>query len=180
MIIAGVDPGAEGAMAFVDAETRRIVAVISMPMAGADLLVRELVQDIEGTLDGRKCGSIFIEKQAGFALAGKTMGATSAFNLGGRFWAIRAIAACFGWPTEIVSPAKWQRGFGIVKADKDKSVQLADELFPMDCGLWRVRRGYCTKAASIGRAESALIALHGVRTRAGIAAPVLLQQKETR
>lgn len=170
MIICGVDPGAEGALALLDAETRRVIAIIDMPMSGPDLLVRELVTDIEGALDGRRVVSIFIERQAAFAGGERKIGATSAFNIGGRFWALRAIAACFGWPTEIVSPAKWQKHFGITKADKAKSLVLADELMPEDCGLWKPRRGYCTKAQAIGRCEAALISLFGIRSLAGVAA----------
>lgn len=166
MIVAGVDPGAHGAIALIDIETRRILGIIDMPMAGADLLVRELINDIKDTLDGLRVGSIFIEKQAAFLGAGKgvRIGATSAFNLGGRFWALRAIAACFGWPCEIVPPQKWQKHFGITKADKERSLALADQLMPEDCGLWKRRRSFCTKEQAIGRCESALIALYGVRT----------------
>lgn len=178
MIIAGADPGAAGALAFIDAETRRVLGIIDMPMSGPELLVRELVMDIEQTLDGRRVGSIFIEHQAAFLGAGKSgaIGATSAFNLGGRFWALRAIAACLGWPTELPRPAKWQKHFGITKADKAKSLALADQLMVLDCGLWSVRRGYCTKVQAIGRAEAALIGLYGVRVLAGIAAGALLPE----
>jgi hypothetical protein len=169
VLICGVDPGALGAMAFLDAETRRVLAIVNMPMAGASLLVRELVLDIEGALDGRRVGSMFIEKQAPFAQGGRSAGASSCFAMGERFMAPRAIAACLGWPVEIVPPAKWQRHFGIHKADKAKSLLLANEFFPLDCGSWKVRRGFCNKAQGIGRAESCLIGLYGIRTLAGIA-----------
>lgn len=171
MIIAGADPGAQGALALIDVETRRVRAIIDMPMAGPELLVRELVMDLERTLDGRRVGSLFIEKQAPFAGGGRSIGASSAFNLGQRFMAIKAIAACSGWPTEIVSPAKWQKHFGIAKADKMRSLALADQLMPEDCGLWKTRRGHCTKEQAIGRAESALLAMFGIRSLAVIAQP---------
>ena len=41
---------------------------------------------------------------------------------------------------------------------------------PEDAGLWTARRGHCTRAQAIGRAEAALIALYGVRLLGGIAA----------
>jgi hypothetical protein len=180
MILAGCDPGAQGALALLDAETCRVVAIIDMPMSGSELRVRELVMDIEGTLDGRRVGSLFVEKQAPFAGAGRSIGASSAFNIGQRFMAIKAIAACFGWPTEIVPPAKWQRHFGIPKADKERSLALAEQLMPEDCGLWKPRRGYCTKAQTIGRAEAALIGLFGIRTLAGLHASVRERAVELR
>ena len=172
MIIAGADPGAEGAIALLDAETRRVLAILDMPMAGPELLVRELVGDLDGALDGRRVGHLIMEKQAPFAKEGRQAGATSAFNMGQRFMALKAIAACYGWPVEIVTAQKWQKHFGIAKADKAKSIALADQLMPQDCGLWKVRRGYCTKAHSFGRAEASLIALYGVRMFTGIASPV--------
>lgn len=169
MLIAGADPGAQGAIALLNAETRRVLACIDMPMAGAELMVRELVRDIEQTLDGRRIGAIFIEKQIPFAREGRHAGATSAFNMGQRFMAIRAIAACFGWPTEIVPPAKWQKHFSITKADKSRSLAIAGEQMPLDCDLWAHGRGKRSKAQAIGRAEAALIAMYAVRALAGIA-----------
>ena len=169
MIIAGADPGAQGAIAFLNAETRRLVAIISMPMAGSDLRVRDLVMDIDQTLDGLRVGMIFIERQAPFVAGDKArIGAKTAFSIGERFMAIKAIAACLGWPGQIVSPAKWQKALGITKANKATSLALADQLMPEDCGLWKPRRGYCTKEQAIGRAEAALIAMYGVQAMAGI------------
>jgi len=46
---------------------------------------------------------------------------------------------------------------------------LAGKLMPEDAGLWTARRGYCTRAHAIGRAEAALIALYGIRTFHAIA-----------
>ena len=168
MLIAGADPGAEGAIAFVDTESMRLLAIVGMPMAGAELLVRDLVLDLAQTLDVRRVGHIFIERQAPF-VADKTarIGATTAFNLGQRYMALKAIAACHGWPMEIVGAPKWKAYFGI-KADKALALDAAGKLMPEDAGLWQVRRGYCTKAQAIGRAESALLALYGVRQLAGI------------
>ncbi len=85
--------------------------------------------------------------------------------------ALKAIAACYGWPAEIVTAAKWKSHFGI-KADKRLPSIAPGALLPDDVGRWTVRRGYCTKAQAIGRAEAALIALYGVRMTRAIAAEV--------
>jgi hypothetical protein len=82
--------------------------------------------------------------------------------------ALAAIAACYGWPYEMVSPSKWKNHFGI-KADKSLALDCAGRLLPNDTGLWTVHRGYCTRARAIGRAEAALIALFGIRVLGGIA-----------
>ena len=41
---------------------------------------------------------------------------------------------------------------------------MAGKLMPEDAGLWTARRGYCTRARGIGRAEAALIGLYGIRS----------------
>jgi len=164
MIVAGCDPGADGAVAFLDAETCRVLAIVDMPMSAGELRVRELATDLVAALDERRCGHLWIEKQAPFAGSGqRRMGASSAFALGQRYMALCAIAACNGWPYEVVSPAKWKGHFGI-KADKALALDCAGRLLPEDAGLWTARRGYCTRAHAIGRAEAALIALFGIRT----------------
>jgi len=171
VIVAGADPGADGAVAFLDAETCRVLHIIDMPMSAGELRVRELATDLLAALDGRRCGHLWIEKQVPFAGAGRSMGASSAFALGQRYMAICTIAACHGWPYEVVSPVKWKRHFGIT-SDKSLALDCAGRLLPDDAGLWTARRGYCTRAHAIGRAEAALIALFGIRSFNNIAAGV--------
>lgn len=168
MIVAGADPGADGALAFIDAETVRVIALVDMPMSAGELRVRELATDLVAALDGRRCGHLWVEKQVPFAGAGRSMGASSAFALGQRYMAICTIAACHGWPYEVVSPRVWKRHFGIA-ADKSLALDCAGRLLPEDAGLWTARRGYITRAHAIGRAEAVLIGLYGVRTFNAIA-----------
>jgi hypothetical protein len=168
MIVAGADPGADGAVALLDAETCRVLAIIDMPMSGRELRVRELALDLVAALDGRRVGHIFIERQAPYAGGTRRIGASSAFALGQRFMALKAIAACHGWPCELVSAAKWKGHFRIA-ADKTLALDCAGRLLPEDVGRWTVRRGFCTRAQAIGRAEASLIALFGIRALGGIA-----------
>ena len=171
MIVGGADPGADGAVALLDAETCRVLAIVDMPMSGTELRVRELALDLVAALDGRRLGHLWIERQAAYAGSdrGRRMGATSAFNMGQRYMALKALSAAYGWPYEIVSAQKWKKHFGIA-ADKALALDCAGRLLPEDVGLWTVRRGFCTKSQAIGRAESALIGLYGVRMLGAIAA----------
>lgn len=169
VILAGADPGADGAVALIDAETGRILALVDMPMSGTELRVRELLLDLTAALDGRRLGHLWIERQAPYAGEGRRIGGSSAFALGQRFMALKAIAACSGWPFEIVTAARWKGHFGI-KADKSLALDCAGRLLPLDAERWAVRRGVCTRAAAIGRAEAALIALYGLRSIGAIAA----------
>ena len=169
MIVGGADPGADGAVALLDAETHRVLALVDMPMSGRELRVRELALDLQAALDGRRLGHLWIERQAPYAGAQRRIGASSAFNLGMRFASILAIAACSGWPVEIVGAAKWKRYFNIT-SDKALALACAGRLLPEDVGRWTPRRGFCTRAQAIGRAEAALIALYGIRAFSTIAA----------
>jgi len=168
MIVAGADPGADGAVAFVDAETCRVLHIVDMPMSAGELRVRELASDLLAALDGRRCGHLWIERQAAWAGGERRIGVTSAFALGQRYMAVIAIAACHGWPVEIVSASKWKAHYGI-RATKSLALAAAGRLMPEDAGLWTARRGYCTRSRAIGRAESALIALYGIRSFNAIA-----------
>jgi hypothetical protein len=141
-----------------------------MPMSGTELRVRELALELVAALDERRCGHIWIERQAPYAGGARHIGASSAFAIGQRFMALKAIAACYGWPSEIVSPGRWKKHFGIL-ADKRLALDCAGRLMPDDVGRWTVRRGHCTRAQAIGRAEASLIALYGLRSvRAAVAA----------
>jgi hypothetical protein len=168
MIIGGADPGADGAVAFLEAETCRVLALIDMPMSGTELRVRELALDLVAALDGRRLGHLYIERQAPYAGGTRRIGASSAFALGQRFMALKALSAAYGWPYEIVTAAVWKRHFGIA-ADKSLALDAAGRLLPDDVGRWTVRRGFCTRAQAIGRAEAALIGLYGIRALGGIA-----------
>jgi hypothetical protein len=168
MVIAGCDPGADGAVAFLDAETCRVIAIVEMPMSAGELRVRELASDLLLALDERRCGHVWIERQAPWAGGDRRIGASSAFALGQRYMAVKAIAACHGWPVEIVSAAKWKAHYRIAAA-KALALHTAGQLMPLDAGLWTARRGYCTRARAIGRAEAALIGLYGIRSFNAIA-----------
>lgn len=174
MIVAGADPGLDGAVAFLDAETHRIVGIVDMPVAKKtsgrrEILLRELALAVGGTLDGRRVGHIVIERQQPFAGGDRTMGAASAFALGECYAAVKMLAAAAGWPTRIVTPGSWKRTFGLTK-DKDQAVAEAGRLMPEDADWWRQKRGVCTKVQAIARAEAALLALYGFQTLGNIAA----------
>ena len=83
-------------------------------------------------------------------------------------FSIMTIASSTTNPVEIVSASKWKAHYGI-RATKSLALAAAGRLMPEDAGLWTARRGYCTRSRAIGRAESALIALYGIRSFNAIA-----------
>jgi hypothetical protein len=168
MIVAGADPGFDGAIAFLEVDPLRVVGIVDMPTAKKksgrrELALHELVGDCLQVLDGRRCGHLIIERVNSFAPAGRRMGASSAFSLGECAMAVRMLAACHGWPVTMIAPGQWKRVFSL-SADKAQARLRASELLPADAVFWTQKRGLVTVAQANGRAEATLLALYGTRT----------------
>lgn len=167
MIIAGADPGLDGAIAFFDSEAGRLLGIVDMPTAKKatgrrELLMRVLAVEVAGTLDGRKCRLIVIERQQPFARGPegvRGMGAASAFALGECYASVKMLAAALAWPTTIVTAQAWKKSFGLPR-EKEAALAEAGRRMPEDAMLWAIKRGVRTKATAIGRCEAALIALY--------------------
>jgi crossover junction endodeoxyribonuclease RuvC len=177
MLIAGVDPGLDGALAFLDPATLRLVAMIGMPAmkiakgkgSKREISARELVVQIERevpvglSLDVR----VYIE----WVHSSSQMGVTSAFQFGRGYGVVEGVIASFGWPIEYVTATKWKKSLR-VPAEKDDARNRASQLMPRDAEHWTPQRLVMTKAQASGRAESALIALYGAtRLPAGPTTP---------
>jgi hypothetical protein len=160
MIVAGADPGFDGALCFLDVEAHRVIGIVDVPTAQKksgrrELLLHELVADCLGAPDGRRVGHLWLEKLNGFAPGGRRMGASSAFSLGECFMAIRMLATCRGWPVTLIEPAQWKRAFGL-GADKAQARLRASELLPDDAFLWTPsRRGVTMQQPSKTRWRNA-------------------------
>ncbi len=171
MILAGADPGFLGAVCFLRVESEateaRVLGVCDMPTVKKasgrrELLLHDLVADCLGILDGRRCGHLWIERVNAFAPAERRMGASAAFSFGECFMALKMLAACQGWPFTLVGPAQWKKTFSL-GSDKGQARARASELMPDDRHLWTPKRGVVNTEQASGRAEAALICLHGVR-----------------
>ena len=170
MIVCGCDPGLDGALAFLDPETRRIVSMIGMPTlqltksskgTKREISARSLVVLIERQIiaPGFVVGRIFIERVS----ASPQMGVTSAFRFGEGYGEVKGIIAALGWPVEYVTAAKWKREMR-APADKDDARMRACQLMPEDAHLWTPARGIANKAQCSGMSEAALIAYWGAQT----------------
>ena len=85
-------------------------------------------------------------------------GVTSMFNFGfNKGWIIGLLYAC-GIPTQLVSPQKWKRAFGLDN-DKQKSIECAMRLYP-NANLFATPR--CKKPHD-GIAEALLMAEYAKR-----------------
>ena len=102
-------------------------------------------------------------------------GSSSGFKYGRAVGAIEAAIALCSIPMEIVEPSVWKRFYKLPGKDKEAARQRAIAMFPNQHGLLARKRDH-------GRAESALIAVFGLRTGlAGIAtsAPLVPQSAES-
>ena len=145
MIIAGIEPGANGGLAVI---TRNNVHIFSVPKVGKEIDERAwmLWQNPLAEVD-----HIFIE-QVG-AMPGQ--GVTSMFNFGDRFGFVKALAYSAGVPVSFVRPQEWKKGVGIpTGSEKGASRIRASQLFPNDADKW-------SRVKDDGLAEAALIAYYG-------------------
>jgi crossover junction endodeoxyribonuclease RuvC len=145
MIIAGIDPGANGGLAVYG----NVLHVLPVPKIGKE--TDKVAWASEWNLFLREANHIFIE-QVG-AMPGQ--GVTSMFNFGLSFGFVQALAFSAGVPVSFVRPQEWKKGVGIPSgSEKGASRIRASQLFPNDADKW-------SRVRDDGLAEAALIAYYG-------------------
>lgn len=97
-----------------------------------------------------KAEHVYIERGAAFG-----MGVTSAFSFGFGVGVVEACVVAAGLPFTYVSPQTWKKAMNC-PADKDGARMRASQLMPDMAHWWERRKDH-------GRAESALIALWGLK-----------------
>ena len=145
-ITIGVDPGANGAIAWIDERGKSCVE--KMPDTLQDLW--ELICDItnfpRSAIDGRKYKA-YIEQVS----SSPQMGVVSSFSFGRGYGNLEMALTAAGIPFERVRPQVWQKAMGcMTKGDKNISKAKAQELFP-------------DKKIIHATADALLIALYGTK-----------------
>ena len=125
-ITIGVDPGANGGIAWIDYNGKACVE--KMPDSLQDLW--ELLCDItsypKSSIDGRSYKA-YIEQVA----SSPQMGVVSSFSFGRGYGNLEMALTAAGIPFERVRPQVWQKALGcMTKGDKNVSKRRAQELFP--------------------------------------------------
>lgn len=158
MLIVGIDPGLSGAIAFLYGE--QLLNVEDLPLVDVahgnrtrKELSPALLHDMLVHTEIR-IGKAILEEVNSFG-----MGRTSAFRFGENVGAIRAVLACCGIRTEMVTPGKWKKAFGL---NKDKRVSRE-----MAIRLWPDQSHYFARAKDDGRAEATLLAEYSRRNANG-------------
>jgi crossover junction endodeoxyribonuclease RuvC len=158
MLIIGIDPGASGAIAFLNDGV--LIDVADMPTdtvkVGAKLRKRINPQRLACIFQGQWSRQVAFLENVG---PNPHDGAASAFSFGRAFgYAEQALASeCI--PYTLVTPMEWKRAMRC-PADKDAARKRACQLFPESSALF-------ARVKDDGRAEAALIALYGYGLQQG-------------
>jgi len=144
-ITIGIDPGASGAIAWIDERGKSCVE--KMPDTLQDLW--DLIQSIGFEVPDFKPYEVkaYIEQVS----SSPQMGVVSAFSFGRGYGNLEMALTAAGIPFERVRPQVWQKAMGcMTKGDKNISKAKAQELFP-------------DKKVIHATADALLIALYGSR-----------------
>lgn len=147
--ILGIDPGLSGALALYDIDGS--LEVVDMPTL--QLKTKRVIDEyaLARVIDdwSSRVREVWLE-QVGVRPG---EGAVGAFTFGRGYGALRGICAANFLTIVDVTPATWKAALK-VRGDKDESRLRASALFPRHGALWSLKK-------HDGRAEAALIALHG-------------------
>ena len=150
MIYIGIDPGLNGAIAFLDTEKGHL-SVVDMPTF-------EVKRNNKAKREVNAAGLAHVlavaQKVQGIVLervgAMPGQGVTSVFSFGRSVGLVEGVLAAYLLPVSIVTPQAWQKAAG-VRGGKDGSRMRACELFPNYAGLFARKK-------DDGRADAAIMA----------------------
>jgi crossover junction endodeoxyribonuclease RuvC len=160
-VIAGIDPGLAGALAFLDPGNPSTVEIFDIPvhlLTRGGKAKREIdIASLAGILASHRPVHVFIE-QVG-AMPGQ--GVSSVFAFGKGYGIVLGILGAHGIPVTLVTPGVWKRSLGVLRA-KDAARARASQLLPQCAGQWPLKKDH-------GKAEASLLALYGLRQLNNIA-----------
>ena len=132
MIIIGIDPGLNGAIAVL--ENNKVLNIFDVPVMPEgkknkrQINSAQLVKMLEEIIKDLDKNEVTVVVENVSAMPGQ--GVTSMFNFGQTFGAIKGICAALSLPIFFVRPAKWKKHFDLINSSKDASRTKAIELYP--------------------------------------------------
>ena len=158
-VVLGIDPGLKGGLALVAIGScdsgitfmrPTLLAVSEIPIFGEDAKRRVYVRGVMKFIRKFPPQVAYIERAGVFP----GQGIASGFLYGRAVGALEATVQGLMIPLTPVEPRAWKRAYGLVKANKEESRQLALELFPSFKEEFGRKKDH-------GVAEAALIAWYG-------------------
>jgi crossover junction endodeoxyribonuclease RuvC len=154
VIYIGIDPGLNGAIAFLDTKIGHL-SVVDMPILEVkrnNKVKKEVssygLSNIFDLTDGPAWNIREVVLERVGAMPGQ--GVSSVFSFGRSVGLVEGVLAARGLAVSIVTPQAWQKAAG-VRGGKDGSRQRAMELFPNYAGLFALKK-------HDGRADAACMA----------------------
>jgi crossover junction endodeoxyribonuclease RuvC len=146
----GIDVGITGAVAVLDKGFVQLYDIPTREVGGNAKVKRE----VDGPALARMLEYLPIQKtrvliERTNAMPGQ--GVASMFSMGVSRGVVLGVLGCLALPYAEVTPQKWKKAFGLVKAPKSESIRLAIELYPA-AAQW------LTRAKDHNRAEAILLA----------------------
>ena len=158
VIVIGIDPGLDGAIAWLDGDGHYLVWDTPTAKDGRHrvyLLSEMRALLLNATVGVQGTHHVFIEKVHSMP----RQGVASSFNFGDGFGSWKGLVAGLALPMTLVTPQRWQKTIlDGMQGGKDASIIRALELFPL-ADLKRKK--------DHGRADALLIAEYGRRTVSG-------------
>lgn len=149
-MLCGIDPGANGAIAWLDGDGH-LIEVRDLPVVkGSGLQPAVLAAWLREP--NRLPIHLFLERVA----ARPGAGVSGMFNFGCGYGQIQGVAAALGVAVTLVTPSKWK---GHLRVPADKSAARARA-----CQLWPGAASSFARVRDDGRAEASMIGLYGCNT----------------
>jgi Holliday junction resolvasome RuvABC endonuclease subunit len=147
-LICGIDPGLNGAFAFID------IAAQTLQIEDMPTKEKNNKRHVDPVLVGAILNkyipdTVFLEQ----VHSSPQMGVSSSFSFGRSSGIVLGAAGACGLPVTEVSPSVWKPRMGCT-ADKKQTVARASQLLPCGAPAWKLVK-------HTDRAEAALIALYG-------------------
>ncbi len=151
-MIIGIDPGLDGAIAFLGdkLELERIEDMPTMASTGSRRQVNaaELARIMSDDISPRDVRVVYLERVS--AMPGQ--GVSSMFSFGCSYGIVMGVLAALQLPVELVTPQSWKKRAGLTGKEKDAARTMGQMLYP---GALLARK------KDIGRADALLIARYG-------------------
>ena len=150
LLICGIDPGLNGAFAFLNIEELTL-QIVAMPTFEKNSLRHTDPAEVAAVINHHRPTHAFLEA----VYSSPQMGVRSAFSFGRSAGIIQGALHASQASPEVcqVVPSVWKPAMG-APADKKKTLARASQLMPDCASAWK-------RVKDDGRAEAALLALYG-------------------